>query len=194
MYWAMGVLRGIKGCQVRIRLDPLLVCPVDEYSQVAYLMTVYGVPLDWQDITTLRAERHGRWMPDPGWQDDVAFTDVVWTPRDDGVHFQCEEVPKPELADARGARYFHSIYQRESGKFIHADGALRIYSEPELTDRQGIHLRNTGKVGARAKVFVADGEIEAQAWCELVGAYFVWNRDVESYVGGKTMVLETDTP
>lgn len=189
MYWAMGQL-GQLTCERRVRLDPLLVCPADEYRAAMYRMTVYGVPLDWGRLGALREPLHGRWMPDPGSRPSIAFTEIVWTPRDDGVHFACEEVPTTKFASSRGARYFHSIYDPVSEAFVHADGALRLYSDEELVSRQVIHLRKGGKMGSRAKVFVANGRIDRAAWCRLVTAFFVWNADVESYFGGKEMTLE----
>ena len=46
-------------------------------------------------------------------------------------------------------------------------------------------------MGARAKVFSANGWIDREAWCRLVAAFFVWNADVQDYVGGKDMRFET---
>jgi hypothetical protein len=101
-------------------------------------------------------------------------------------------VPASELADSLGARYFHSIYEPRSETFVHADGALRLYTSQELVERHQVHLRRGGKMGARAKVFAANGRIDRQAWCRLVAAFFVWNADVQAYVGGKQMTFESD--
>jgi hypothetical protein len=189
MYWAMSELGGL-ACERKVRLDPLFVCPANEYRQVMYRMTVYGVPLEWQRLANLREPLQGKWIPDRGEHSDVEYTEVVWSPRDDGVHFACEELPKPGLARTRGARYFHSIYHPGSKTFVHADGALRLYSENELGSRAQVHLRRGGKMGTRAKVFAANGRIEREAWCRLVAAFFVWNADVQAYIGGKDMPLE----
>jgi hypothetical protein len=189
MYWLMGELSDLP-CERKVRLDPLLVSPASEYRQMMYLMTVYGVPLEWKRIARLREPLFARWMPEVGTMSDVAFTDVVWTPRDDGVHFCCEEVPALGAAHRRGARYFHSIYDPVTEKFVHADGALRIYSEQELGDRHEVHVRKGGKQGARTKVFSANGGVPRDRWCRVVAAFFVWNSDVQDYVGGKDMGLE----
>lgn len=189
MYWAMSELGGL-ACERKVRLDPLFVCPANEYRQVMYRMTVYGAPLDWKRLATLREPLQGKWIPDPGRHSDVEYTEVVWTPRDDGVHFACEEVPKPGLTRLRGARYFHSVYHPQSATFVHADGALRLYSEAELSLRAQVHLRRGGRVGTRAKVFTANGRIEREAWCRLVAAFFVWNADVQAYVGGREMPFD----
>ena len=82
-----------------------------------------------------------RWRPDPGWQEDVEFTDLVWSPGKDGVHFTCEEVPKLATCTVRGSRYFHGIYIPGKHSFTHCDGAIRVYSAQELVDRHQAHVR-----------------------------------------------------
>ena len=100
MYWAKKVLlESPEKCTIRVRLDPFIMSDRNEYSWPFYKMWVYGVPLDWERIGALREEEHARWMPDYRSLVDVQFTDVVWAPRDDGIHFQCEEVPKPEAVE-----------------------------------------------------------------------------------------------
>lgn len=182
MYWASGYLSKLKRTSdVKIRLDPFMVCQASGYSSMAYKMLVYGIPLDWNDIGSLKEDRHMRWMPDNPERSDVAFTDAVWSLREDGVHFACEEVPKISCCCERGSRYFHSIYSPSSSCFLHADGAIRIYSHEELTQREKKHVRNSGKSGVRVKVFQVDGEINRDDWCSLVAAFFVWNSDVQKY-------------
>src|SRR5712692_8689905 len=50
MYWVMWQLKEMEGCNLKVRLDPLLICPASEYIQTIYLMNVYGVPLDWKRL------------------------------------------------------------------------------------------------------------------------------------------------
>jgi hypothetical protein len=182
MHWASIYLFKLKkSSDVKIRLDPFIISPLAGYSSMAYKMLVYGIPLDWNDIENLKEDRHMRWMPNDPEKSNVAFTDAVWSPRDDGVHFACEEVPKASCCDERGSRYFHSIYSPGNSRFMHADGAIRIYSPEQLERRKYEHLRNSGKSGVRVKVFQVDGEIQREDWCNLVAAFFVWNSDVRKY-------------
>ena len=88
-----------------------------------------------------------------------------------------------ETCNTRGSRYFHSIYNPQDEVFIHADGAIRFYTQDELSGRKTTHVRRAGKTGKRVKVFQLDGVIERDAWTTLACAFFVWNEDVMSYFG-----------
>lgn len=182
MYWAAAYLHKLKkDNDVKVRLDPLMFQPADGHLSMFYKMFVYGVPLDWSDISSLKQERHARWMPDDPSRGDVIFTDLVWTPRDDGIHFACEEVPKSEQCHTRASRYLHAIYDPNTSTFSHTDGAVRIYTEEEICFRNDVHVRNGGKQGVRVKVFQVDGKIDRDLWCSLAASFFVWNRDIKKY-------------
>jgi len=182
MYWALRILfRLAEQGEIRIRLDPLMVQESSTYKQPFFEMLVYGKELDWQDIRSLKEDRHMRWRPDHGWQQDVEFTDLVWSPRGEEIHFVCEELPKKELSGVRGSRYFHSIYIPDNPRFIHCDGSIRIYSTEEIEQRYTTHVRNIGKIGKRVKIFQTDFDIPAIDWVSLVSAFFVWNMDIEGY-------------
>lgn len=184
MYWAFNELaRLATKVKIKIRLDPMLVHEVENYAPVLFKMLVWGKPLDWNAIAGLRQEDHSRWFPDSGWQEDVEFTDMVWTPRKDGIHFTCEEVPKLGARKFRGSRYSHGIYKPHRHTFIHCDGAMRIFSREELLARHQSHVRQIGKIGKRIKTFMVEGEISADEWTTLTCSYFVWNNDIENYFG-----------
>ena len=55
-------------------------------------MDAFGRPLTWRKLLELREESLHRWVPDRRGS-DVAFSDAIWTPRDDEIHLRCEEVP-----------------------------------------------------------------------------------------------------
>lgn len=169
--------------EILVRLDPLMVQSAGDYKLLIQKMWVYGKALDWHEIRNLREELHMRWQPDPGWQEDVEFTDLVWSPRDDGVHFICEEIPKADALSLRGSRYLHGIYVSTEHSFAHCDGAVRLYSLQEHNERRSTHVRKVGKIGKRIKVFQINVEIPANEWTSLAGAFFVWNSDVERYFG-----------
>jgi len=184
MYWTLGELTKIaKKAKIKVRLDPLLVHDVSNYAPVFFRMLVWGKPLDWNAIAKLKQADHSRWFPDPGWQEDVEFTDMVWTPRDDGIQFTCEEVPKLGARQFRGSRYSHGIYTPNRHTFIHCDGAIRIYDREELLLRHQAHVRQIGKIGKRIKTFMVEGEISTDEWTNLTCSYFVWNNDLQNYFG-----------
>jgi len=185
-YWLMQNLRiQDEGILKSIRLDPLAIQSRDSYRAIEYKMWVYGVPLDWGQIASLKQDLLGRWMPDDLIGTGVAFTDVVWSPRAKEVHFICEEVPSRDRIYERGSRYSHAIYLPQEGHFIHVDGAIRYYSNDEEESRLNKHVRNVGKAGQRVKIFRAEGSIATDVWGGLVASFFVWNRDVMNYVTGE---------
>ena len=166
----------------RVRLDPLLHRSVADCPQMGYRMWWYGRELDWHRIDNLQEEDHGRWFPGP-LSTKAQFIDFVWSPRTDGVHFRCEEVPTVREAFQRGSRYFHAIYSPSSSSITHLDGAIRIYGDKELEQRANSHLRSCGKVGKRVKTFSISGELGREALAAVCIAYFVWSFDVARYMG-----------
>jgi hypothetical protein len=178
------VLFALAGLEPHIRVDPLLIQPAEKFVPQAFRMFAYGRPLDWQRITGLRSEEFARWLPDEmSMPLDAAFTDVIWSRRSDGIHFECEEVPNVHAM--RAARYFHAIYEPETQVIVHADAALRFYSDDELAARGSEHLRRLSKVGVRVKLFRVDGDIDPEVWSGLVAGAFSGNNDVQRYFVGK---------
>jgi hypothetical protein len=115
--------------------------------------------------------------------DNGDLTEFVWEPKDDGIHFVCEELPSARCVDYRAARYLHAIYDPGKRSIIHFDGALRIYTAPQLEDRRKQHLKNAGKAGIRTKVFRIHRPIDREAFSLIAQAFFVWNRDLATYFG-----------
>lgn len=182
-YWTtQALLRLSEPAGVRVRLDPLLVSPAASYRAPFYKMLVFGRDLDWQRLSDLKGEESARWMPDELTTAECEFTDLTWRRRSDGVHLECEEIPKD--AESRPGRYFHAIYDPDSEAFSHADAAVRYYGTAELQQRRRSHLKDLSKVGARVKLFRVDGSLNRTAWATLFGSFFVWNNDVQQYVTG----------
>lgn len=185
VYWVFQRLALLRNAaDIKVRLDPFMVTPAAEYRGMVYAMTVYGRPLNWAEIAGLKAESHGRWMPEDPDGSQVAFTDVSWTPRGDEVHFVAEEVPKPDFCTIRPARYLHGIFVPSVQKIIHTDGALRLYQQDEIQARLTTRVAHAGKAGQRIKVFRADGDIEPAEWCSLAASFLVWNDDATEYFNG----------
>jgi hypothetical protein len=185
-YWLMSELFNPNlNTSKKLRLDPFLIQPLAGYSKMEFKMRVYGQPLDWKSIGRAREPVHLQWIADPSEinHGDKSQTDLVWSPRKDGIHFVCEELPAPDSCAKRGSRYFHAIYDPSSEVFVHADGALRFYTPDDLLSRNRDHVRKAGKMGNRVKVFQLDGSIDRDAWCSIVSAFFVWNDDVMEYFG-----------
>ena len=167
---------------VKVRLDPLLHGPVEKLSGRHYKMDVYGRPLDWERIRTLRSDDHGCWMPGK-MSRGFLRTEYAWVPHGDEVDFLCEELPVREEVSQRGSRYLHAVYGKRGDRVTHLDGAVRVYSDDELEARARLHVRNAGKAGVRIKVFRTDRPIERDSLGDIVQAFFVWNYDVARYFG-----------
>lgn len=182
-YWLLQNIQR-KGLvnSVSVRLDPLLHGPETELAGYSYRMDVYGRPLDWDRIRSLREIEHGRWMPGK-LSTKSLFTDYAWTPHADEVDFICEELPPVVAVENRGSRYLHAIYDKQRNTLTHLDGAIRFYTPSELDSRERMHVRNAGKAGRRTKVFRTDQPVDPATMGDIVQAFFVWNYDVARYFG-----------
>ena len=174
-FWEAGVAD-----HVSVRLDPFLWGSSDSYPQTMYKMLMYATPVNWEDMGNLRETAHGRFQADKS-PDKSELTEFAWSPRDDGVHFICEELPPKERIGFVAARYLHAIYDPPSESITHFDGALRIYTGEQLDERHRAHVRNSGKTGTRRKIFRIDAPISRNAFSLIAQAFFVWNRDLATY-------------
>lgn len=187
-YWISETISSLargKNLNFRIRLDPFVEVPVQEYNPTMYKMTIYGKPLDWERLKLLREDEHGRWMNDNFHKGNI--TDFVWKPDNDELHFTCEELPTESEVEYRGSRYFHAILDKKTGLVKHCDGAIRVYSDLELKYRLDYHVRNpeVRKIGKRIKIFQLDENIDQEAFALLVTNFMVWNHDVIKYFNAK---------
>ncbi len=157
---------------------------------MSYKMWMYGRPLDWARVHGLQEAEHGRWMPDSG-RVRGQFTDYAWMPRDEEVHFVCEEVPEPSVVSTEAARYMHAVYSSRSRRMEHFDGALRLYETRNIGQRRSLHARNAGKMGLREKVFLVDGPQDPDVLGQVAQAFFVWNDDVQKYCNSTFTLQET---
>ncbi|MCK5051108.1 MAG: hypothetical protein KAS53_05185 [Candidatus Cloacimonetes bacterium] len=182
MYWAFLALDNIaEYSSISVRLDPFMFKHKDDHRIMIAKMDIYGVPLDWNKINNLKETLHSKWMSDNYESSSYMFTEVVWERRSDGIHFICEETPNINNVHLRGSRYFHAIYNPDREVFTHTDGAIRIYDSVELKYRNTVHVRKSGKIGKRIKIFKVNGDIKREDWCILVSAFFVWNNDIYKY-------------
>lgn len=178
---------------VRVRLDPLLWGPTDDFPRMIYMMRVYGQPLDWDRIGRLRDMEHGRWVADsPLSQGEI--TEYVWSPRGSEIHFEVEEMPEQIDDGLVSSRYVHAIYDPKNKIIRHVDGAIRVYSAPQQRSRRSTHLAYAGKDGTRAKVFRVDGEVPVADFSNIVTSFFVWNHDVQAYFDGKSAPVVQPDP
>jgi len=187
MYWAGQALAEISsniGHKFRVRLHPFIENPIKDYRPMMYRMMVYGKPLSWERLAVLKDDEFGQWTNE-NQNDDTQYTDFVWSPKKNNeVHFSCEEVPKLAVSDIRGSRYFHAIFDKQSGTIKHCDGAIRLYNQDSLEYRGRYHLKDSEvrKIGHRIKLFQGDNlKMTTEDFTLLARAFFVWNQDVYQY-------------
>jgi hypothetical protein len=180
-YWLLRSFyeQGVNA-HVSVRLDPFLWGSSASFAQTTYKMIVYAKPLNWDGIGRLRQQHFGQMRAEMPW-DKSDVTEFCWDPRDDGIHFICEELPPKERIAFAGARYLHAIYDPDSQSITHFDGALRIYTTEQLEERRKDHLRKLGKTGVRRKLFKIDEPINRDAFSLIAQAFFVWNADLATY-------------
>jgi len=184
-YWVFqALIKSIKESKIdyKIRLDPFIEIKSKEYQAVMYKMYVHGKPLDWDKLLILRNDDFGQWFNER----ENSFTDYVWSPKDEEIHFTCEEYPIHNFRGLLTSKYFHAIFNKETGKIKHCDGALRIYDELEINRRRKYHVRQpeVHKVAKRIKVFQFDNkgqELNQNDFSQLAINFFVWNHDVQNY-------------
>ncbi|MFI5263019.1 MAG: hypothetical protein ACHQM6_00730 [Candidatus Kapaibacterium sp.] len=182
-YWVSHILTTKYLSVAKIRIDPFWILPSAGYRQMMYRVNIYGPDFDWNRILSLRNEEHNQFMPE---QDSSAayetyYTEVVWSPRGNEIHFIAEEIPTTAVCSLRGGRYMHSIFDKNREAFVHIDGAIRYYSAEELNIRKDIHVRNAGKIGKRIKLFRIDADVPLQDWKALLGSFYIWNNDIANY-------------
>ncbi len=173
---------------IRIRLDPLIEISQENYCPMHYRMHVYGKPLDWKSIKSLKTDLFGQWFNEKDYVRH-GFTDYVWSPKNNEINFTVEELPKYSNEELRISRYFHAIFDKSSGSFSHCDGGIRLFNPEEYQYRIKYHIKDpeVRKIGVRIKIFQFDScnnsneLLNHNIFTEFVTNYFVWNDDLLKY-------------
>lgn len=172
----------------KIRLNPFIEISSDVYTPMEYKMHVHGKPLNWNKLLTLKKDDFGQWFDEKEYNRN-GFTDYVWAPKKNHeIHFTCEELPKPQN-DQLVSRYFHAIFNQQTGEIKHCDGAIRLFNDKEFITRRKHHIRDpeVRKIGKRIKIFQYDSkdnnnkELTKDIFSLLAVNFFVWNEDVLNY-------------
>lgn len=178
--WIFKALKENGTGNIFIRPDPLMYSSSNSFIVPVHHMDVYGKSFNWDEILRAKNEIHGRWMPN-NLDSTTRHTDFVWSPRNDEIHFICEEIPSNKNIDLRGSRYFHAIFSKKENAIIHVDGAIRIYNKNEWEKRKTCHVRKCGKIGKRIKIFLIDKHLPVKEMINICVNYFVWNDDLIRY-------------
>lgn len=119
----------------------------------------------------------------------ISGTSFRWGSRDGQHIFESEEVrdiPSAHTSEAEyGCRYVHSLVEEDSGRIIHLDGAVRLYSEEAMLKRVGAKLADAERAQDYVKLWRLDGEIPIADWKSLVSDYYRDNHLVGEYLGAE---------
>ena len=76
-----------------------------------------------------------------------------------------------------------AIFEKNSGKFIHADGSIKIYDKKSFKKRCNYSIDNNeiNGIGKEIKIFRIDGNIPKDKFSSLIMSYFYWNYDLRDY-------------
>jgi len=186
-YWLTQVIletTSTLNLNYKVRLDPFVKVPLEEYNPMGYRMIVYGRPLDWEKLRGLVSIDDGEWMSDDP-KSSIGRTQYCWKPSDGELHLTIEELPGESNLQVRGSRYFHAIIDQGNGRVKHCDGALRIYTDAEYKTRLKHHIKSTEvtKIGKRYKIFQLDDEVDQKVLVDLITTFYIWNEDVQKYFG-----------
>lgn len=162
--------------ELKIRIDPFL----KNFSPLIQKSTVFSQPLNWDKIRFLKNNDKGKFEN----YNTGEKTEYLWHPRKGNeVIFTCEEMPPKNEITLRGSRYFHAIFEKDTGKFQHCDGSIKIYNENSFDKRVKLSIDDTkiNNIGDEVKVFRADNNIPKEMFSSLICSYFYWNWDLRDY-------------
>jgi len=160
----------------------------------------HGRPFAWEDIDDphcVGLTVHGHPSGKPLDPDPLDRTEFFWSYRDGVKTFQVEEIrpvdaQQREISGHMPNRYIHS--RRSSGKFVHLDGAVKLYDSLEYPVRHSEHMPNIMK-SRYIKLFRIDGIIPDEEWSDLVAFFFRQNELVLEYLSRHSVVAsDASTP
>lgn len=115
-------------------------------------------------------------------------TEFWWYGKDERT-FQIEEVLEEPRWRTCGnerrtpARFVHSIFDPNTGRPCHLDGAVRLYTDHEWSDRLQQPIDKFGKRGVRHKLWAVDGDIQLNDWYTMIHMFFKRNFTIAEYFG-----------
>jgi len=114
----------------------------------------------------------------------VQRLEVAWSYKDGLKTMQMEEVLSRE---ERFPRFAHAIRDVTACRFKHFDGAVMIYSAPDVVVRREVSttLPKTPKAAHKPKLFRIDGPLSADTVTGLMSLFFRANPLVGEYFEGK---------
>jgi hypothetical protein len=117
----------------------------------------------------------------------IRKTDFFWHTKKDIKTLEIEEIVNNayplDLDVKKGfpARYIHSEYDLKKEKFVHIDGAVRVYTDVQWNNRRNKDIDKISKEMRRVKLFRIDHELDFPDWLKLVHYFFRGNEHIVEY-------------
>lgn len=182
-YWLTLALRRTDAWKsAKIKLDPFMWGPKEEFPQMEYRMWSWGKRLTWSDLLERSKDSFGEWIPSE-FSTRAKNTQYVWVNDKHEAQLEIEELHPQGQINERGTRYCHAIYDKRKSAVVHLDGAIRVLTENEWDIRNSTHLKDIGKIGKRIKIFRIDKPIKTHTMSMLCMNFFIWNYDIARFFG-----------
>jgi len=126
-------------------------------------------------------------------QHDIAYgrlkqTEFWWYGKERRT-FEAEEVMEHPAKlivagqDWFAMRFVHSIFDPETKRPCHLDGAVRLYDDELFGMRKEKTIGKFGKLAERLKLWRVDGDMAVETWFTLINTFFRNNFSVAEYFG-----------
>ncbi|MCE5176755.1 MAG: hypothetical protein ABFD23_03645 [Caldisericales bacterium] len=172
----------------RIAFDFNRVCKIKDFRHICLFDTWYGPEFDINKIDDpnfvgLTVKKSDKKSLDL--MKNLDRTEFYWKyDRKEKVKtFEIEEIV--DLNYIKGGYnvncYIHSERDTLNKKFIHLDGAIKIYDKSNYQERFCSKIPEERKADKYIKLFRIDGDISYKDWSELISFYYKYNRMIIEY-------------
>lgn len=175
--WLSELLASITQEKIFIRPDIFRLMPVGTSSARLERAAMYGKPFKKEWLKNLKKIEIAEHAPDPSNPLEQGHrTQFIWEPllSQKKIQFAIEELPDKD-DDLVCTRFIHGIYDLNTDKFEHFDGAVHIYSSDEYKNRVTQHLKMHNNNYMKAKIFLIDSGISLEQGEKLISAFYRWN-------------------
>jgi len=175
----------------KIAIDFNRIMPKEYYHQKFEFDTWYGVPFDINRIDN----PYETGMTIVGRKEGSRFylinklerTELLWSYKNKIKTLQIEEINNLDgkIQNYYINRYIHSQRDIDAKKFIHLDGAVKIYLDNDYKNRYSTRIDKSEKAYKKIKLFRLDrkdnNEIELEKWINLISYFFKSNEMIVEY-------------
>jgi hypothetical protein len=190
---------------VSVAVDHYRIMPSKLFHQYMEFDRWYGPPFHWDFVDDPHVIGLTVYSRSKESASNLAYalnrTEFLWTYRNGIKTIQIEEIRPVKPGSSLGGfmlnRYIHSRRDVSTRKFIHLDGAVKVYKAASYEDRYNTRLGegSEAKSDHKIKLFrIDDPEIQQDSWSELVSYFFRQNEMVLEYLNSDYEETEAEPP